>query len=118
MILNRPSLPELFCLCVTAVRLASAASTISGELTDPQNRPVSGAAIRLVRPANSSGRSTTSDNRGRYTFGNIDPGEYRLTASSPGFPTITRTISVAAEATRTEDLHFSRVASRNQSVNV
>ena len=91
----------LLWLGALAVDPGRAASTLSGELTDPQNRPVSGAAIRLLRSASSSGRSTTSDNRGRYTFGNIDPGEYRLTASSPGFPTITRTISVAAEATRT-----------------
>src|SRR5207253_3993865 len=33
-------------------------------------------------------------------------------------PVLTRTISVAAEATHTENLHFSEVASRTQSVNV
>jgi len=97
---------------------ASAAATISGEITDPQGRAVSGATIALRRRADSSRRQTKSDDRGYYSFPTIEAGEYRLTAESPGFPVLTRTISVAAEATHTENLHFSEVASRTQSVNV
>jgi hypothetical protein len=105
-------------LWALAISSASAASNISGEITDPQGRPVSGATIGLLRRSDSSRRQTKSDDRGNYSIGAIDAGEYRLTAESPGFPILTRTISVAAGATQTENLHFSEIASQNQSVNV
>ena len=93
-------------------------ASISGEITDPQGRPVSGATIGLLGGADSSQRQTKSDDRGHYSLPTIEGGEYRLTAEAPGFPSLTRTIFVAAEATRIENLHFSEVASRVQSVNV
>lgn len=95
-----------------------AASSLTGSLSDPQRRVVSGATIRLLRRADSSRRETKSDDQGRFSFDAIDGGEYRLTAESGGFPVIRRTVLVAAEGTQTENLQFSEVASQNQSVTV
>ncbi|PYT21039.1 MAG: hypothetical protein DMG57_40060 [Acidobacteria bacterium] len=97
---------------------ALAASGLSGSLTDPQGRAVSGARIRLRRRADSSRRETRTDDQGRFSFGVIDSGEYRLSAEYVGFPVITRTFLVAAVGLETEDLQFSEVASQNQSVTV
>src|ERR1700676_1802345 len=93
-------------LIIVALRALaiSSASSVSGEITDPQGRPVSGATVGLAQ------RQTKSDDRGHYFIGAVGAGEYRLTAEAPGFPILTRTISVAAEATRTENLHFAEVA--------
>ena len=97
---------------------ALAASGLSGSLTDPQGRAVSGATIRLLRRADASRRETRTDDQGRFSFGAIDPGEYRLTAEYVGFPVIGRTFLVAAVGQQTENLQFSEVASQSQSVTI
>src|SRR5438445_13250984 len=82
---------HLLWLCST-VPDTLAASGLSGSLTDPQGRAVFGATIRLLRRADSSHRETRTDDQGRFSFGAIDPGEFRLTAECVGFPVITRMI--------------------------
>jgi hypothetical protein len=109
---------SLLWLCGVIPPSALAVSGLAGNLTDPQGRVVYGATIHLVRRADSSRRKTISDDRGRFSFGAIDPGEYRLTAEYAGFPVTTRTVLVTADGTQTEDLQFSEVASQNQSITV
>ena len=94
------------------------AAELTGALTDPQGRPVSGAALRLQRRADSGRRQTNSGPQGRYSFPAIPPGEYRLTAEYPGFPILTRTISLSLASTQIEDIQFSQLAVQNQSVTV
>jgi len=107
----------MLCLGVSPC-LAFAASGLTGTLTDPQGRAVCGATIRLLRRADASRRETKSDDQGRFSFGTIDAGEYRLTAEAAGFPVIAKTLLIAEESYPTEDLQFSQVASQNQSVTV
>jgi hypothetical protein len=97
---------------------ASAASGLSGNLTDPQARAVAGAIIRLLRRADSSRREIKSDDEGRFSFVALDSGEYRLTAEAAGFPILTKTIVVSGNRDQTENLQFSQLASQNQSVTV
>src|SRR5207245_1203155 len=110
--------PLLLLWLCSMVPDALAASGLSGSLTDPQGRPVPGATIRLLRRADASRRETRTDDQGRFSFGAIDPGEYRLTAEYVGFPVIGRTFLVAAVGQQTENLQFSEVASQSQSVTI
>jgi hypothetical protein len=96
----------------------SAASGLSGSLTDPQGLAVSGATVRLLRRADSSRREVKTDDQGHFTFGGIDPGEYRLTAEFSGFPTIDRMIVVPVNGAKVENIQLSQVASQNESVTV
>src|SRR5229473_2101498 len=106
-------------LCFCGVHLQAAGATgLSGSLTDPQGQVIPDATIRIWRRADSTRWETKSDDEGHYSLGAIDAGEYRLNAESPGFPILTRTISVTVGATQTENFHFSEVASQNQSVSV
>ena len=105
-------------LCTLAPLLPAAESAISGELKDPQNRSVSGATITILRRADSSRRETQTDDQGQFAFPSLEPGEYRLTAESAGFPIITRTVTVSQNGTQVESLQFSQIASQNQSVTV
>jgi hypothetical protein len=100
-------------LCIST----AAASNISGYLTDPQGRLVTGATVRLLRRAESSRRETRTDGQGQFSFAEVDPGEYRLTADCQDFASITRTI-VLSNASWIENMQFSDVASRNESVSV
>ena len=105
-------------LCTLAPMLPAADSSISGGLTDPQNRAVSGAIITILRRADSSRRETKTDDQGQFTFLSLEPGEYRLTAEAARFPIITRNVTVPQSGSPVENLQFSQIASQNQSMTV
>jgi hypothetical protein len=96
---------------------AVAASTLSGYLTDPRGAAVSGATVSLTRQTGSLWKQTLTDNDGHYSLVGVVPGKYSLSAESPGFAATQETI-VLADGVHTEDIHFSGLASENQSVTV
>ncbi len=104
-------------MCSWTASRASAV-TLSGTLTDPQGRVVSGATIRLLRHADSSRREAKTGDQGQFIIRTMDIGEYQLSAEASGFPVLTRTIVLMNEGDRNENLQFSQVASPNQSVTV
>jgi hypothetical protein len=107
----------LLLLLVCSFAVQAFATDVTGSLTDLQGRFVPNATIRLLRRADSTRRETTTDAKGRFSFTRLDGGEYRVTAESPGFAVLTRTITIG-DAQQTEDLQFSGLASQNESVNV
>jgi len=118
LIAQRPcSVGLLIWVCSFAVQ-AAAATGLTGSLTDPQGLLVPDATIRLLRRADSTRRETKTDAQGQFSFTNLDDGEYRLTAESPGFAVLTRTIGVQDGGQQTENLQFSGLAARNESVTV
>jgi len=118
LVAQRPcSVGLLVWVCSFAVQ-AAAATGLTGSLTDPQGQLVPDATIRLLRRADSTRRETKTDVQGRFSFTNLDGGEYRLAAESPGFAVLIRTIEVQSKGQQTENLQFSGLASRNESVTV
>ena len=107
----------LICLCCFGARMA-AATELTGNLTDPQGQLIPRATISLSRRADSTRRETRTDTEGRYSFIGLDGGEYRLTAESPGFAVLTQTMAVQEDGQQAENLHFSSLASQNESVTV
>jgi iron complex outermembrane receptor protein len=80
----------LWTMLLAAASLSAADGSMTGKLTDPQGKPVTGAKLRL-----SNGRETISDQEGAFSFPAILPGTYKLVATEPGFIEITHTITVA-----------------------
>ncbi len=127
--LIRPRASPLSCLlsCIYAVAIlvsaalsglsAFAQSALSGSLTDTQGKAVAGATINLLRRADSSRRSMTTDEGGQFAL-TIEPGEYRLTAEAPGFTALVRTIVVAANDKTTVNVKFSKLAVQSDSITV
>jgi len=107
----------LWCFALGASAVM-AATSLSGNLTDPQGSVVAGATVRLLRRADSSRRETKTDAQGHFSWDGLDGGEYRLTAEAPGFSVLTRTIAVQVDGQQTENLQFSGLASRNEAVTV
>lgn len=54
---------------------------ISGVVVDEAIRPVAGAVVQLI----SSGRNTTADEAGQFSFTQLEPGFYAMTATAPRF---------------------------------
>ena len=111
------SVALLLWLCGFAVG-AAAATRFTGILTDPQGQILPDATIRLLRSADSTRRETKTDPEGHFTFDGLDGGEYRITAESPGFAVLTRTVVVQADSQQTENLQFSSLTSQKESVTV
>jgi len=88
-----PFVVLLVWVCIYGVQIA-AATRLTGDLTDPQGRLIPDVTIRLLRRADSTRHETKSDAQGRFSFTNLDGGEYHLTAEVPGFAALTRTIGV------------------------
>jgi len=79
---------------------------ITGTVVSEDRVALPGATIEISSPALMSGtRSTTTSAKGSYVFLNVPPGKYKLTASSGGFKTVSRSnIDVAAGAVASLDL--------------
>ena len=62
-------------------------ATIKGVVTDDGDLAVPRVTLLLTSPAMLGDRETTTDDNGRYRFTPLQPGDYILTASHPGFRT-------------------------------
>src|SRR5262252_3994161 len=102
-----------FALCAPA----AIATTVSGNITDPQGSVVAGATVGLLRRADSSRRETQTDSQGQFSFSQVDSGEYRLTVEYPGFAPVMRSIALFDD-NRTENIQFSTIASQSELVTV
>lgn len=92
---------------------AQALSSLSGAVTDPSGAVIPGAAITVVNMANGAKRSATSDSAGNYTFPQLSPATYKLSASAAGFRSLSLTgvaVQVQSPATRNIELELSATA--------
>jgi Carboxypeptidase regulatory-like domain len=104
--------------CFVFAHAAVAATSLSGDLTDPRGSVVAGATIHLLRQADSARSETQTDSQGRFFFANLDPGQYRLTAEYPGFTPITQTIALLNDDQRAARIQFPAVALQTETVTV
>jgi hypothetical protein len=73
---------------LTAFLFAQTTSTeVSGLVTDPSGAPIISADVHLTRTATGETRRAASNNEGAYGFPLIEPGEYTVAVSAPGFKT-------------------------------
>jgi len=61
--------------------------TIDGTVSSTSGTPIKRARIRLFGQGNRTGTHLFSDERGRYQFQGLVPGEYRLEVTAPGYKT-------------------------------
>jgi Carboxypeptidase regulatory-like domain len=107
-----------FLLLLTVCSASFAASSVTGELTDPQGKPAVGATVRLEEKAQSNYRSTITGPDGRFAFDTVPAGKYRVAASAPGFANIGHTVTVSGAQDVAVNLRFDRLAAHVDSVTV
>lgn len=72
---------------------------VTGKILDPQGKPLVRAEVGLRSVLSGIAQTIQTDDSGEYSFTNITPGDYILTASASGLTTQNRSIQVKPEAT-------------------
>ena len=77
--------------------VAQSLSTFSGSVTDPTQNGIPGATLVLTNVANQAKHEVRSDERGRFEFVGLPPGDYLLEATFPGFAALKGSVRIAGQ---------------------
>jgi hypothetical protein len=77
-----------YLLCATTTFAQEGRGRISGTVTDKDGGLVPSAKLTLLNQATGVTLNSASNAAGLYTFLSLNPGDYQLTASQPGFETV------------------------------
>ena len=108
----------LLSIPVTTLGQAANAGSVAGLITDSSGASVIGATVTLTDKATSTSRGAASNDAGRYTFANVAPGSYEVTASKTGFRVVkVADLQVTVGTTLTVDFKL-EVGSMSETVEV
>src|SRR4051794_4060466 len=94
-------------VCAVGMRAQTPLGTVTGLALDPSGAAVPEAAVSLVSEATGVKRTTATNAAGAYSFPDLPPATYRLTAEAKGFRAIeTRPFPLDAYRTVRQDLRF------------
>jgi Carboxypeptidase regulatory-like domain len=71
----------------SAMAQTASQGTLTGQITDQQGAVIPGVEIKMVEPTTNSTREATTNENGRYTIPNVQPGTYIVTVTKQGFTT-------------------------------
>ena len=101
-------------LCTAQVFTAN----LTGLVTDPNQSVMPGVSVRIKNVATNEARQTFTGSEGRYTFSQLLPGSYDVTAESTGFRSLIQR-DIALAANQSAELNFSmQVGDVTQTVEV
>ena len=114
-----PGLSVLLLILLTPVLFGQAFTSLTGVVTDPSGGVVPGATITIVNMQTGAQRETVSNNAGAYTFSQIPPGTWQLTAQKAGFTTVEiKDIELRVNTPGTVLVKFEQVGGVAQTVTV
>ncbi|MCU1325090.1 MAG: hypothetical protein JWN34_460 [Bryobacterales bacterium] len=97
---------------------STSASTLSGTVTDPNDRAMSGVHITATNPETQFSRETFTGPDGVYQLDLLPPSVYELRAAQPGFTTLVRRgLALTVGASATVDLKM-QIAAASSTVEV
>src|SRR5439155_254173 len=83
------SLALLFCL-VAGMSYGEGGASVQGAITDATGAVLPGASVNVKNSGTGSSVELVTDERGRFLVPVLQPGEYEIQASLPGFQTVSR----------------------------
>ena len=78
-------------VCLLGVAFAGVGGSLSGTIKDPSGAAIGEASVTVVNTSTEVRQSTTTDDRGAYTFLALPVGGYVLEVNRPGFKPYSRT---------------------------
>ena len=93
---------------------AQQASSVTGNVTDPDGAAIAQARVTLHRASSDASQSTVTDAQGHFEFRDLDPGVYRLDADAPGFQPLSSETAVFSARVTKEDLQFQSLVTAEQ----
>jgi hypothetical protein len=67
---------------------------IAGTITDPTGAPIPGAAVIVRRASGAPGVNAITDNSGQFLIAGLQPGQYELQVTRPGFQASTKKVEI------------------------
>lgn len=93
-------------------------TAIIGDVSDPQGRPVSAAAVTINDAASGVSRATQTDSTGHYQFLSLQPGSYVVRVEADGFRSAsTDPVEALVSLTKRVDIRL-EIGSRTETVTV
>ena len=98
-------------LMLTGVSLyGQSLASVSGTVTDPTGAVIPGANIQIENVNTGASRETVSDSAGLYTFPQMQPGTYKITAKAQGFQNVTISdVRLLVNSPATINIQFEKV---------
>jgi len=107
-----------FAILIVFAAIASAQSTISGQVRDTSGAVISGVSVEATSPALiERARTVTTNGEGRYAIVDVRPGAYTMTFTMSGFSTVKQQVEVPANVTVPVDADM-KVGSVGETVEV
>ncbi len=104
---------------LTPSLLGQAFTSLTGVVIDPSNAVVPGATVTIVNAETGAQRVTVSNGEGRYSFPQVLPGRYNLTAKMPGFNSVeVKDIPLQVNSPATVNVKFEKVGGVSETVTV
>ncbi len=111
-------LAALFVFALSAAAQTATSGTVVGNVTDPTSAVVPNAEIKLVNLDTNATAVQMTNSAGQYTFPNVTPGNYKITAKLTGFRTATVS-NLTVEVNKSYTVPISlEVGSESQTVEV
>ncbi|HEV2195093.1 MAG TPA: TonB-dependent receptor [Candidatus Acidoferrum sp.] len=106
-----PSIAILLAMIVSVFSVTAIGQAVNGNLvgtiTDSTGAAISGAKITLTEQNQNVSRSTTTNDSGFYSFPDLPPGIYKISAEKTGFKTLVRAnLEVSVSSTPHVDLEL------------
>jgi hypothetical protein len=106
-------------VCLVPALFGQAFSSLSGTVTDPTGGVIPGAAISVTNTQTGITRETISNDEGRYSFPQIPPGTYQMTAKTPGFSDVAiKDVQLLVNSPATVNVKFEKLGAVSETVNV
>ena len=108
----------LFLLCSGAAFGQIFTASVTGVVTDPTGSAVANAQVQIRNTKTGDLRQAKADETGRYTFSQLQPGQYELTVSANGFKKST-TVGINLDANQSAEYNAAlAIGDNTQSVEV
>jgi hypothetical protein len=92
------SFSGFLCSPTAVAQTGSTSGTITGIVSDPTGAVIPGATVKIQNPVSQYERSTTTDAKGNFQFGNVPYNSYHMTTEMRGFSTSVQDVAVQASA--------------------